>query len=123
MTPLFCISSSGASATIWLTKLLNLIPNVLCFHALRYNPFLQIYDANPSQGHDIMPPEQLAAGISQLLLHCWPMGERTIGVIHSYYGIEPRKTFLEYNGKFMCIIRNPISRFHSLFSARPKTSI
>lgn len=104
MVPVFNISSCGASATVWLTALLNSHPKVFCIHAMRECPFT---------GEEVS-----AAQVIEGLNFLWSRTEqkRSIGLIHSYYDADTYTQFREAGGGFMAIVRHPVFRIHSLFT-------
>ncbi|MEQ9639020.1 MAG: hypothetical protein RIM84_03275 [Alphaproteobacteria bacterium] len=105
MVPIFNISSTGASATAWLTKLLNRHPSIVCLHALREDPF----DDNRE-----IEPADMVKGLLDL---CYRTKElRCFGVIHSYYDTKVYDAVKAGHGGFMAIVRHPVNRIHSLFN-------
>lgn len=104
MVPIFNISSSGGSATLWLTNLLNRHAGVVCMHALRDNPFTD----------EPIGPAQMVKGLLDLTYRV--RGSHSFGVVHSFYGSEIYDEIRAVGGGFMAIVRHPVARIHSLFS-------
>lgn len=116
MSRLFNISSAGSTASAWLTINLNKHPLITAFHGLRQNPF----------GSELIHPDEMVAGLSKLAMYLSTIefsetnqsGEKpAIGIIHTYYGPEPRPHFIKSGGGFMAIIRDPVLRVNSQFLA------
>lgn len=103
MVPIFNISSPGASATAWLTRLLNQHPRVVCLHALREDPF---------HGEPIEPAEMIKG---LYYLHGITKDQRCFGVNHSYYDPGIYDDLTAVGGGYMAILRHPVSRIQSLF--------
>lgn len=107
MVPIFNISSTGATATAWLTGLLNLHPSVVCFHGLRHDPF--------TDGKEPLSGASLYDGLMSLRHRVRQRPPVTFGLIHSFSGPEVRPELIDRDGSFMAILREPLSRIHSLF--------
>ena len=106
MNSYFNVSSAGATATTWLTKLLNSHPNIAAYHALRHNPFTQ------DQRH--LTFEELFAGFK--ICKERMIGVESIGAIHTFYHSTFRQQLKEMGGGHFAIFRNPIRRINSLFA-------
>lgn len=116
MSRLFNISSAGSTASAWLTVNLNKHRLITAFHGMRTNPF----------GRQLIYPSEMVKGLrnfSECLntaqySEANQSGETTaMGIIHTYYGPQPRQAFLQCGGGFMAIIRDPVMRVNSQFLA------
>jgi len=107
MVPFFAISSLGGSATKWLTGVLNTHPDIVCFHAIQYDPFSE-------EGGRKLTPQALCGGLRGL--HEETGGAKCFGSIHSFIGAGMAPEVTRLGGGFSTIIRNPIDRIHSLFT-------
>lgn len=105
MHPFFNVTSAGATATVWLTQVLNSHPQIAAFHALRSDPFV-------SKGKDISFDE-IFSGIQILKERMY--GISSIGLVHSFYNSHFREKLKKMHGGHIAILRDPIRRIHSLF--------
>ena len=80
MVKIFNISSSGSTATVWLTSFLN-SQNMTAFHALRQSPFDLSTDENSSSSFPINGYRMTTALLD---LRERTMIEKPIGLVHSY---------------------------------------
>ena len=106
MRKIFNISSAGGTATLWLSKLLNSHPNIVCFHGLRENLFLD--EGTSLVGGKFFP--------GLLELRRLTGNTMSFGAIHSFYGPDGRELVMEAGGSHKFMIRNPFTRLHSLFT-------
>lgn len=114
MTPYFNISTRGASASGWLSLLLNAHPNVVCFHG-REELFGNL---------DVAPtPEAALQALADARRNAGPEAQhKAFGIIHTFYGTEPRQAFLAAGGTFAAILRDPFTRIHSLLTHHAELS-
>ena len=112
MVKIFNISSSGSTATVWLTSFLN-SQNITAFHALRQSPFGLPTDVNSAMS---LPIDGYCMTAALLDLRERTMIEKPIGLVHSYGNTSLIKPAIEaHNGVHFALIRNPISRINSQF--------
>ena len=105
MHPFFNVSSTGATATVWLTQVLNAHPQIAAFHALRSDPFL-IKGKN-------MSFDEIFSGMQILKERMY--GISSLGLVHTFYHSHFREKLKQAQGGHIAIIRDPIRRIHSLF--------
>ena len=104
MVPVFLVSSTGATATLWLTKLLNQIPGITAFHAFSIDPFENSTISADKIVHGMHVMSQ------NLGTSC------SVGAVHTTPGSQGYETLKSLGGGIMGIIRDPVMRTHSLFS-------
>jgi len=106
---MFYISTQGHSASGWFSKVLNMHPEIVCWHGTRSIP--------PFIGREveILSPEKFVKG----LLECQKNVKETkqFGSIHGFCGAIIKDHVENNNGKFFAIYRNPLSRVNSIFSS------
>jgi len=107
VVPFFVIASAGGSATKWLATVLNAHPRITCFHALRKDPFAP--DAED------LEKQYFVNGLKSL--NEATNGTKCFGSVHSWPDAGPRKKVIANGGIHRWIIREPLSRIHSLFCA------
>ena len=110
---MFYISSRGHSATLWLSVALSNHPNIVCWHGTRSIP---PYDS----GVNDLSEEEFVKG----LLRCEQPtnGVKKFGACHGFYGTRLLKYVNKYNGTFLAIVRNPITKIHSYISEYLETT-
>jgi len=101
------IYSAGATATKWLTEVLNQLPDVVCFHALRSNLFTE------SRAEDLAQ-DALVSGLYRMA-EC-SLFSKTFAAVHSHSFISDDTNFEEYRGQKLAMFRHPLYRIHSLFT-------
>lgn len=105
---MFYISSRGHSATGWLAKVLSQHPDIVCFHGTRsFPPYVS--------GINDMLPENYIEGLVECEKNL--RSHKQFGSCHGFYGVSAKPYVEKYNGLFMGIIRNPVKRVNSIFSA------
>jgi len=112
MVPFFNISSAGATATGWITHLLNHDPRINCYHSLRADPFL--YSSPVGAAENWMNATTAIQGLKGLRLCTEDF--RSIGLCHSFYTSRAhgvRAAFLAADGRHAVMFRNIIQRLHS----------
>lgn len=106
---MFYISTQGHSASGWFSKVLNMHPEIVCWHGTRSIPPFTKGEV------EILSPEKFVKG----LLECQKnvKGTKQFGSIHGFYGVIIKDHIENKNGKFFAIYRNPLSRVNSIFSS------
>ncbi len=107
IAPLFYISSFGGSASAWLSKVLSMHPDIVCFHGTRSVP------PRPSNEND-MDPNVFMDSLNICSTGCF--NQKIFGAAHGYYGIMAKEAVLDRGGVFAGIVRHPIRRIHSIFT-------
>ena len=104
---MFYISSIGHSATMWLSVVLSKHPNIICWHGTRSIPPY-------ATGTNDLSEEEFVKG----LLRCEQptSGVKKFGACHCFHETRLLKYVNKYNGTFLAIARNPITKTHSLIS-------
>jgi len=132
---MFYISSSGHTATTWLSTALSSHPNIECWHSTKSVPpsfppiskirrtakngkFLEI---SVSRENDLSEEEF----VKHLFMYEQSMNGKyqrnnhyenvkKIGACHGFHGTRLLKYINQYNGTFLAIARNPIKKISSL---------
>ena len=101
--PIFFISSSGSSATTWLAQEITKHPRIECLHSPNGR------FTNSHQLIQFLSNEAQASG-------------RIVGAIHmtSAHGTVMRSPIISAGGKFIGLLRHPIHRVSSQFTAKQK---
>ena len=102
LVPFFNISTRGGSATWWIATILRQHPDIVCLHG-REGPFAK-GEPEPAAVLQVLEAERTRTG------------GKTVGAVHLFYGTEPCKAFVAAGGTFTCVLRNPLTRIHSLFT-------
>lgn len=111
----FNISSLGSTATLWLTKFLN-DHGAICFHALRNDPFLPSGpEGDLTRGY--IEPEIMFKALLDLRERMET--DKPIGLVHTYKETSSVKPAVkEIGGAHFAMIRNPVDRLNSQFTAK-----
>ena len=111
---MFYISSRGSTATTWVAKVLSKHPKIVCFRATKSFPPEEISLSFPLANSWIhhISPEKFIEGL--FLCSQATLNEKIFGSIHGYHGISAKKPCEDKGGKFVYIIRHPLSRIHSV---------
>jgi hypothetical protein len=106
MNPTFNISTAGATASHWITRLLNSHKDIVCLHGFREQPF----QTNPEP----LDLETYFVGLRKL--REITLDTKVFGTVHSFNGISAKKYVIAAGGAHKFIIRDPFTRLHSLFT-------
>ena len=107
MDPIFYISSRGAAATTWLSKVLSSHPKIVAWHGTRSIPPY-------GSGTNDIPPDQFINGLVQCTKQCQNM--KIFGAVHGYYGTLAKKAVEQVGGRFSYILRHPVLRINSIIN-------
>ena len=106
MNPTFNISTAGATATHWITRLLNSHKDIVCLHGFRDHPF--------QTNQEPLDLETYFVGLRRL--REVTLDTKVFGTVHSFNGIAAKKHVVAAGGVHKFIIRDPFTRLHSLFT-------
>lgn len=115
---MFYISSLGSTANTWIGKMLSVHPKIVCFGSSRSFPPVWPGFTYPFKNYKHKWIREISAEqyIKSLIICKESVhGEKIFGSIHGYHGILAKEPCEKYGGKFSYIVRNPITRIHSVF--------
>jgi len=108
---MFYISSQGHSATAWLSRSLNVHPNIVCWHGSRSLPPYATND----QYYRNFSVKEFVSGLQSCEKNTF--GQKVFGATHGFYGIAIKQEIEKKGGNFFAIFRHPYAKINSIFSA------
>ena len=101
---MFYISSTGHSASGWVSNALSCHEKIVCFHGTRSIPPV-------ASGYIEMKTKEFVSSLEECEKNC--NNEKIFGACHGFHGANIYKDLNDKNGIFFALVRNPLRRVHS----------